>query len=183
MQAPPKSFASQKSNENPVSKQQAGAIVGNGKALTAQKYLVDTDKEDTTEDYEDEDEACEEDAALTSAEEKGDNESFLKGRQGSVAPSVQRTVLIRNIPERTTNEDVIAAVRGGALLHIYLRPRERVANVSFVDGSAARAFLQHTKVYGLHVAGKPVSHHCPNPESLTLYHLLTTNNPGQYVVV
>jgi hypothetical protein len=122
---------------------------------------------------------------MTPAEEKCDNETFSKGRQGSVTPSVQRTVLIRNIPERTTNEDVIAAVRGGALLHLYLRPRERVANVSFVDESAARAFLQHTKVYGLHVAGKPVSH-CPKSERVPLV-LFTDkrqkNNTGKYVVV
>lgn len=163
--------------------------VSPSETLIAQKYLVDTDREDRTggesEDYADgDDEGGEEDALMTPAEEKCDNETFSKGRQGSVAPSVQRTVLIRNIPERTTNEDVIAAVRGGALLHLYLRPRERVANVSFVDESAARAFLQHTKAYGLHVAGKPVSH-CPNPESVPLVLLLTEHkkNPGKYVVV
>lgn len=157
VQAPPKSSSTQEvDHENPVSRP-VGPNVGNDKALAAHKYLVDTDREDTTEDCgDDEDEGGEEDAVMTPAEDKGDNESFSKDKRGSLTPSVQRTILIRNIPERTTNEDVIAAVRGGALLHIYLRPRESVANVSFVDGSAAQAFLQHTKVHGLHVAGKPV---------------------------
>lgn len=171
VQAPPKS-SRQEDHKNPVLQPVYPNVendcVTRNETTTASKYLVDTDNEDRTdredriggesEDYgDDDDEGDEGDAMMTPEEEKGDNEPISKGRQGSVAPSVQRTILIRNIPERTTNEDVVAAVRGGALLHVYLRPLERVASVSFVDESAARAFLQHTKVYGLHVAGKPVS--------------------------
>lgn len=172
VQAPPKS-STQEDHESPVLQPVDPNVENNcvtcSETTTAPKYLVGADNEgkirgesedygdDDDDDDEEEEEGDEEDAMMTPEEEKGDTEPISKGRQGSVAPSVQRTILIRNTPERTTTEDVVAAVRGGALLHVYLRPRERVANVSFVDESAARAFLQHTKVYGLHVAGKPVS--------------------------
>ncbi|PWY84626.1 hypothetical protein BO94DRAFT_536204 [Aspergillus sclerotioniger CBS 115572] len=74
----------------------------------------------------------------------------------SPAPSAQRTVMIRNLPDRVTHREIVAAVRGGALLHIYLRAREHIASVSFVEESAARDFLLHTKTYGLYMAGKRV---------------------------
>lgn len=69
----------------------------------------------------------------------------------------QRTISIRNLPDRVTHEDIVDAVRGGALLHVYVRPWDRFADISFVDESAAHEFLRHTKLHGLNIAGKRVS--------------------------
>ncbi|KAL6152017.1 hypothetical protein ACJQWK_04703 [Exserohilum turcicum] len=54
----------------------------------------------------------------------------------------QRTVLITNLPERTTHKDLASIVRGGRLLDIFLR-NDRTATVSFVEGAAE--FLAYTK--------------------------------------
>ncbi|PYH89132.1 hypothetical protein BO71DRAFT_435078 [Aspergillus ellipticus CBS 707.79] len=91
-----------------------------------------------------------------SSDEKDEYGESSRSAGSSPAPGDQRTVMIRNLPDRVTHKDIVAAVRGGALLHIYLRARERIASVSFVEEAAARDFLQHTKNYGLYVAGKRV---------------------------
>lgn len=115
------------------------------------------DEDEDDDEYEDRDE--EDGIFVSPAEENDDFEDSPKsGRSSAAAASGQRTVTIRNLPDRTTDEDIVDAVRGGALLHIYFRPRYYLANVSFVDESAAQDFLQHTKIYGFHVAGKRVSY-------------------------
>lgn len=119
---------------------------------TINDYKVPGSFDDCEEDDEDEDE---EDGVIVSPNSKGKvySEDISKGEQSSTG---QRTVLIRNLPERVTHEEITDAIRGGALLYIYLRARDHFANVSFVDESAAYAFLRHTKLSGLHVAGKRV---------------------------
>lgn len=47
-------------------------------------------------------------------------------------------------------------VRGGALLHLYLRARDHAVYVSFVEPAAAAEFLQHAKTHGCHISGKRV---------------------------
>jgi hypothetical protein len=79
-----------------------------------------------------------------------------KENRHQASHSEQRTVTLKGLSERTTHRDVAAAVRGGALLDIFLRIRERVASVSFVDGSAAREFLAHAKRNDLYILGKRV---------------------------
>ncbi|OAL49368.1 hypothetical protein IQ07DRAFT_600395 [Pyrenochaeta sp. DS3sAY3a] len=54
----------------------------------------------------------------------------------------QRTIHIRNLPERTTHKDLVEIIRGGRLLDIYIRT-DRTATVSFVEGAAE--FLAYTK--------------------------------------
>ena len=115
-----------------------------------------------------EDENEDEEALLDShdSEEKDDYDMSSRSAGSSPTPSAQRTVMIRNLPDRVTHRDIVAAVRGGALLHIYLRAREHIASVSFVEEAAARDFLLHTKTYGLYMAGKRVSiqvRNCPAP--------------------
>ncbi|KAL1968578.1 hypothetical protein VTN77DRAFT_1788 [Rasamsonia byssochlamydoides] len=68
----------------------------------------------------------------------------------------QRTVEIRGLPERVTHRDVTNAVRGGALLEIYLRPYDHSARVSFVEPSAAQEFLNHAKRRDVYIQGKRV---------------------------
>ncbi|KAJ5020605.1 carbon-nitrogen hydrolase [Bipolaris maydis] len=54
----------------------------------------------------------------------------------------QRTVLITNLPERTSHKDLASIVRGGRLLDIFLR-NDRSATISFVEG--ASEFLAYAK--------------------------------------
>ncbi|PYH35977.1 RNA-binding protein [Aspergillus neoniger CBS 115656] len=105
-----------------------------------------------------EDEDEDEDALLDShdSEDKDDFDESSRSGGSSPTPSAQRTVLIRNLPDRITHRDIVAAMRGGALLHIYLRTREHMASVSFVEEAAAREFFRTAKTYGLIVAGKRV---------------------------
>lgn len=119
---------------------------------------------DDCEDDEDEDE---EDGVIVSpnSEGKAYSEDISKGEQSSTG---QRTVLIRNLPERVTHEDITDVVRGGALLYIYLRARDHFANVSFVDEGAAYAFLHHTKLNSLHVTGKRVRWPIPSTASCSI---------------
>lgn len=71
--------------------------------------------------------------------------------------STQRTVEIRNLPEHTTHLDITNAIRGGALLEIYIRYSDHSARVSFVDASAARDFLWRGNCRGLYICNKRVS--------------------------
>ncbi|RAH60040.1 hypothetical protein BO85DRAFT_367793 [Aspergillus piperis CBS 112811] len=105
-----------------------------------------------------EDEDEDEDALLDShdSEDKDDYDESSRSAGSSPTPSAQRTVLIRNLPDRIAHRDIVAAIKGGALLHIYLRAREHMASVSFVEEAAAREFFRTAKTYGLIVAGKRV---------------------------
>ncbi|RAL11626.1 RNA-binding protein [Aspergillus homomorphus CBS 101889] len=87
---------------------------------------------------------------------KADHDDSSRSEESSATPTDQRTVMIRNLPDRVTYKDIVDAVKSGALVHIYLRARERIASVSFVEEAAARSFLQHTTSQGLFVAGKRV---------------------------
>jgi hypothetical protein len=54
----------------------------------------------------------------------------------------QRTVLIANLPDRTTHKDLAGIVRGGRLLDIFIR-NDKSATISFVEG--AIEFLAYAK--------------------------------------
>lgn len=110
-----------------------------------------------SEDYDGEDEDGADSVFVSPTEEKDDFEDSSKSGRSSIAFSKRRTVMISNLPDRTSDEHIVDAVRGGALLHIYFRPHDHFANVSFVDESAAQHFLRHTKTHGFRVAGKRVS--------------------------
>ncbi|KAH9871947.1 hypothetical protein J1614_006206 [Plenodomus biglobosus] len=59
----------------------------------------------------------------------------------------QRTILITNLPERTTHKDLADIIRGGRLLDIFLR-NDRSATVSFVEGAAEfLAYAKRTDIY------------------------------------
>ncbi|OJK03712.1 hypothetical protein ASPACDRAFT_111654 [Aspergillus aculeatus ATCC 16872] len=85
-----------------------------------------------------------------------DHDDSSRSEASAATPTDQRTVMIRNLPDRVTYRDVVDAVKSGALVHVYLRARERIASVSFVEEAAARSFLQHSNTHGLLVAGKRV---------------------------
>ena len=66
-------------------------------------------------------------------------------------------MLLRNISERATHKDIVSIVRGGTVLDIYLRTNDRSVSVSFVEGSAAQAFMSHAKRNDIYLHGKRVS--------------------------
>ncbi|KAF4210116.1 hypothetical protein CNMCM8927_003381 [Aspergillus lentulus] len=90
------------------------------------------------------------------SDEKDDYEESRSADSVVSSPAAQRTVFIRGLPDRVTHQDVVDAVRGGGLLHLYLRARDHAAYVSFVEPAAAAEFLQHAKTHGCHIAGKRV---------------------------
>lgn len=69
----------------------------------------------------------------------------------------QRTILAKNLSDRTTHKDIIDFVRGGLILDVYLRSGERNASISFVEGSAAQDFMNYVKRNDIYVHGKRVS--------------------------
>ncbi|EEH04479.1 conserved hypothetical protein [Histoplasma capsulatum G186AR] len=76
-------------------------------------------------------------------------------RQDRQQPSTEnRTLLLKGLPERATHRDVVSVIRGGALVDVFLRPRERQASVSFAEGRAAQEFLAFTKRQDLFILDK-----------------------------
>ncbi len=68
----------------------------------------------------------------------------------------RRTLVFKGLLDRTTHKDIVDVVSGGALLDIFLRPRERMASVSFVEGVAAQDFLTYAKRNDIYIHGKRV---------------------------
>jgi len=68
----------------------------------------------------------------------------------------QRTVVIKNLSDRTTHKDLAEVIRGGTLLDIYLRSHDRIASVSFLDGAAAHDFVNYAKRNDIYIHGKRV---------------------------
>ncbi|KAE8146103.1 hypothetical protein BDV25DRAFT_133203 [Aspergillus avenaceus] len=89
-------------------------------------------------------------------DDRDDYENISRSSGSSAPPTTQRTILLRGLPDRVTHKDIVESIKGGALLHIYLRARERMASVSFIEEADAQAFMQHAKAYNVSVAGKRV---------------------------
>jgi hypothetical protein len=80
----------------------------------------------------------------TPHEEEGDKDQEHESR---VTTHDQRTILITNLPERTTHKDLAGIIRGGRLLDIFLR-NDRTATISFVEGAAEfLAYAKRTDIY------------------------------------
>ncbi|KAH1569708.1 hypothetical protein KXW61_002892 [Aspergillus fumigatus] len=105
------------------------------------------------ENYEDD---PEDDGIVSPNSDEKDDFDESRSADSESSPAGQRTVFIRGLPDRATHQDVVDAVRGGALLHLYLRARDHAAYVSFVEPAAAAEFLQHAKTLGCHISGKRV---------------------------
>ncbi|KAF7548827.1 hypothetical protein G7046_g8536 [Stylonectria norvegica] len=92
----------------------------------------------------------------------GSSESILESSQESGHESLQdtknalRSVQLLNLAEGVTHADITKAVRGGQLVDLYLRRRDRTATVSFVRGQDASAFYDHAQTHGLFVKRKRV---------------------------
>jgi hypothetical protein len=101
-------------------------------------------------------EDTEDDGIVSPNSDEKDDYDESRSADSVSSPAAERTVFIRGLPDRATHQDVVDAVRGGALLHLYLRVRDHAAYVSFVEPAAAAEFLQHAKTHGCHIAGKRV---------------------------
>lgn len=105
---------------------------------------------------EDEDDDEDDGVALSHGSDDKEDEEPSSG-SSSAAPSGQRTVALRGLPDWVSHYQITEAIRGGALLYVYLRGREHLVNVSFVEESAAQEFLNYARTYGIYIAGKRVS--------------------------
>ena len=67
-----------------------------------------------------------------------------------------RSIVLRGFSPFTTLADVAKIVRGGIVLHMYLRPAQHTAHVSFVDPLAAEKFIMHYKRNDIYFKGKRI---------------------------
>ncbi|OKL57089.1 hypothetical protein UA08_07570 [Talaromyces atroroseus] len=86
----------------------------------------------------------------SSSSEEGEEEE----QKAPDAEPEQRTLEIRNLPDRTTHLDLTNAIRGGALLEIYLRYIDNSARVTFADPAAAQQFLERARRVGFVVGNR-----------------------------
>ena len=80
-----------------------------------------------------------------------------KPRKRTPSRSCARTILISNLSERASHVDVTNAIRGGPLIDIYLRQKDRSATVSFLYEEDSRAFFDHVRRHDLYICQKRVS--------------------------
>lgn len=67
-----------------------------------------------------------------------------------------RSIVLRGLSAFTTLADIANVIRGGHVLNMFLRSRDRTAHVSFVDAIAAEKFIIHSKRSDLYIKGKRV---------------------------
>lgn len=78
--------------------------------------------------------------------------------QRRIAPrTANRTILLSNLAERTTHADITNVIRGGQLVEIFIRYKDRSATVSFVHEEECKAFFEHVRRHDLYINQKRVS--------------------------
>jgi hypothetical protein len=65
-----------------------------------------------------------------------------------------RTVKIHSLSQFTTLADIAGIVRGGIILNMHIRARDRIALVSFVEPMAAEKFIMHCRRNEVYLKGK-----------------------------
>ncbi|KAH8169596.1 RNA recognition motif containing protein [Sarocladium implicatum] len=100
--------------------------------------------------------------------DSGQNEGSLKSHSPSNVDTVEerprptitrnakRSLRLDNLAPDTLISDVAAAVRGGQILEIYQRLREKAAIVSFVYEADAQAFFDHVRRHDLYIRAKRI---------------------------
>ena len=68
-----------------------------------------------------------------------------------------RTLVMKGFPSQTSLLDIVKTIRGGQLLNVYMLPREKLAHISFVEASAAAAFLTYSEQATILILGQKVS--------------------------
>lgn len=69
---------------------------------------------------------------------------------------ITRSIQLLNLPDGTRHRDITSAIRGGMLLDIHLRAKDKTATVSFVREEEAQAFYAYTLKRGLCIRNKGV---------------------------
>ncbi|KAH6890332.1 hypothetical protein B0T10DRAFT_560849 [Thelonectria olida] len=67
-----------------------------------------------------------------------------------------RTIQLTGLGDGVTHADITAAIRGGQLLDVYCRTRDRIASVSFVYAEDAKAFFARARHSDLYIRGRRV---------------------------
>lgn len=99
--------------------------------------------------------ALEDDCAFTPDLEKDDPYlTALHPERKRFAKMEQRTIFVKNLSDRATHKDITDFLRGGLVLDLYLRSHEHSASISFVEGSAAQAFMNYVKRKDIYLHGK-----------------------------
>ncbi|RDW90718.1 RNA-binding protein [Aspergillus mulundensis] len=152
--APPSPSETHENGKGDVARNHVPQSNGNSKTFVAKPHQnhgsFATDLDDDGDDDDDE-------GALTDSH-TGEKDDYgeSSGSASSSPQAEQRTVLIRGLPDKATHRDIVDAVKGGAILHIYVWARDHTASVSFVEEYAAQEFLDYSRIYGLYVAEKRV---------------------------
>ncbi|KAL2202089.1 hypothetical protein CC79DRAFT_1338192 [Sarocladium strictum] len=73
-----------------------------------------------------------------------------------IARHAQRSLRLDNLSIGTQVADIVAELRGGQILEIYQRYKEKAAIVSFVHENEAQAFYDHVRKHDLYVKSKRV---------------------------
>lgn len=68
----------------------------------------------------------------------------------------QRSIVLKNLSDRTTHQQVVNKVRGGPLLDVYLRSQDKSAIVSFIHGSSAQEFFAYLKRNDIYIHSRRV---------------------------
>lgn len=101
--------------------------------------------------------SAQDDGSFPSDLEKDDHCSPIARPEKQQYPRAdQRTIVAKNLSERTTHKDIVDVIRGGAVLDIFLRANERSASISFIEGAAAQEFLSYAKRNDIYIHGKRV---------------------------
>lgn len=84
------------------------------------------------------------------------NLGMSRNERKRYAREEKRTILVKNLSDRTTHLDIVQIARGGLVLDIYLRSNERNASISFVEGISAQKFMNYIKRNDVYIHGKRV---------------------------
>lgn len=108
----------------------------------------------------DEDDGQETDSGQIDESPKSHSPSNVDTAEEQPRPSItrhaKRSLRLDNLAPDTSLSDIAAAIRGGQVLEIYQRLREKAAVVSFVYECDAQAFFDHVKKHDLYIGPKRI---------------------------
>ncbi|KIV84800.1 hypothetical protein PV11_00557 [Exophiala sideris] len=89
--------------------------------------------------------------------EDGPLEDTQDEEQPQSANRPYRSLMLTALPPTATLFDITRVIRGGAIMHMYLRERDGYAHVSFVEPAAAEAFFLFAERNGAYIRGKKIA--------------------------
>lgn len=84
-----------------------------------------------------------------------------------------RSLTLSNLRDGTTHADITAVVRGGQILDVYIRWKDRAASISFIHAADAHAFFNYARKTDVYIKNKRVCifpscrNMCPGRRCLT----------------